>query len=227
MKEIVRQFVIFGNFNSVTFESVLKLNDLREKYQLQVNAMPEIIEPPIDQPFKIQMTPPESRPVFQTANRKINVLFGTKRIHIEEVECESETYKVFNQMAIDIICEIVKSLELKVNRIAINGQLFCDNLETINKAFETLFNKSKLYSGNSEDWQCRVCSKEILPKLGCEINKIAQYVRGEFLDNVKKTQNGLIASYDYNTKNGIEKLFTESDIKVFNESAQKYRALFI
>lgn len=236
MKEISRQLVIMGNFNAVTFDSVIKFSALREKYKLQINAMQDI---PVAQPIPIgqpiqgnrQITsvrvPIVSRPIFQSADKKFNIFFGSNRIHVEELDCDSGDYKDFNKNALEIICEIIKGLELKVNRVALNGSLFNDDSTWIEQAFNRVFKKSDLYSGPSNEWQFHIASKDANAQLGCEINKIAAFTRGLFLDNFGKNQNGLIANYDYNTQVNIDKVFTEDEVRFFNDLAQSYREQFV
>ena len=116
---------------------------------------------------------------------------------------------------------------MKVNRVALNGRLFNDNLDWIKQTFSRVFNKSNLYSENSNEWQFRIASKDANLELGCEINKIAAFTRGIFLDNVGKNQNGVIANYDYNTQVNIDKIFTEDEMRLFNNFAQEYRKQFV
>lgn len=236
MKEISRQLVIMGNFNAVTFDSVIKFSELREKYKLQINAMQDIpIAQPIplgqpmsaNRPIASVRVPIVSRPIFQSADKKFNIFFGSNRIHVEELDGDSGEYKYFNKNALEIICDIIKGLELKVNRVALNGSLFNNDIEGIEQAFNKVFKKSDLYSGNSDEWQFHIASKDANVRLGCEINKIAAFTRGLFLDNFGKNQNGLIANYDYNTQVNIDKIFTEEEIILFNDLAQTYREQFV
>lgn len=228
MKELSRQFVLFGNFNSVTFDSILKLSDLREKYNLKVNAMPDIpqLSNP-QQPLNVQFGVPESRPIFQTLDKRTTIFFGTSRIHIEQLDSLSETYQIFNGMVMDIVSNIVENLGINVIRVALNGRLYNSDKEWSVKVFNSIFNKSKLYSDKSNEWTVRICDKENNSVLGCEINKIAQYTRGKFVDISKQELDGLIASYDFNTQVNVDKIFNETEIQEFNKLAQEYRALFL
>lgn len=227
MQEITRQFVIFGNFKSVTFDDILKLSILKEKYSLTVNAMPDIIQ--IVQPIQFGVPPriPESRPLLQSADKRISVFFGTERIHVEELDGSSEKYDDYNKMALDIICQVVNQFKLNVNRVALNGQLFNDDKDWMQKAFNRTFNKSNLYSDNSEEWQFRVGSKDYESTLGIEVYKITEYVRGVFRDNLNNNRVGVMANYDFNTKIQSDKFFNESEIIQFNKLAQKFRENFI
>ncbi len=230
MKEILRQFVVFGNFNSVTFDSIMKFSELRERYKLQTNSIPDM---PVGAPMPINgaiasvRVPVDGRPIFQSSDRKFSIFFGSRRIHVEELDGDSENYQEFNKNSLEIVCEIIKTLELKVNRVALNGRLFNDNLDWIKQTFSRVFNKSNLYSENSNEWQFRIASKDANLELGCEINKIAAFTRGIFLDNVGKNQNGVIANYDYNTQVNIDKIFTEDEMRLFNNFAQEYRKQFV
>lgn len=236
MRETVRQFVIFGNFNSVKFDNVLNLKEIRSRYNLQLNAMPDIPNPPDNNQGGQPIAPGivingvqtlESRPIFQTSDKRFQIFFGTKRIHIEEFEGSSESYFEFNKKAVEIICEIIHGLKLKVIRVALNGRLYNDDKKWATEAFNKIFNRTELYSDNSMEWQFHIASKENNTVLGCEINKIASYARGNFIDGLGKMQNGIIANYDFNTQVNIEKIFNEKEIRLFNECAQKYRSQFI
>ena len=236
MKEIAKQFVIFGNFNVVNFENVLKLADLRSKYNLQMNAVPDIFVSGeqeqkgingLQANVRVSMGVPESRPVLQSADKKFTIFFGTNRIHVEELENESDNFNIFYNKAEKIICEIIEKLDLKVNRVALNGNLFNDDNDWIKSTFNKIFLKNDLYSENSNEWQLHICSKEKNTTLGCEINKIATFTRGSFIDNYNKNQVGLIAGYDYNTQVNLDKIYSINEIKVFAEEANKYRELFI
>lgn len=228
MKELNRQVVIFGNFNSVTFESILELSDLREKYSLQVNAMPDL--PPLPnpkQPINVHLGVVTSRPILQTSDKKITVFFGSTRIHIEQIDSPSESYTMFNDMAIDIILNVIKRFGLTVTRVALNGKLYSDSKDLNEKVFNSIFNKSKLYANTSNEWNLRICDKESNSELGCEINKIAQYARGKFIDVNGQELDGLIATYDFNSQVNGGKIFAEVDINKFSKLAKEYRALFL
>lgn len=223
MLEINRQFVIFGNFNSVSFEDIMKLEDIRKEYSLQINFAPDIIVPP---PAGTRF-PTESRPIFQTADKKFTVFFGTGRIHIEELEGDSESYNSFSQKAIKILNQIKTALNLNISRLAINGQVFDNNQDWINRIFQNTFKTSDFCSEASDEWQFRIRNIENLADFNCYANKIVSYARGSFMDNYGRNRDGLIAGYDYNTQADAKVIFLETDLRKFLELATSYREQFI
>lgn len=232
MTEQLSQFVLFGNFSSVNFDSLSKLADLKSKYGFITNATNDIIMPSQNMDNQGQIVVPQSfipnmRPVFQTEDKKTSVFFGSSRIHIERRDYESEGYNTFNNMAIDIVNSLMK-IELKFIRIALNGQIQLFDKKFMDELYQRLFNRSDLYNSNSDEWQLRIVSKENDETLMCGINKIISYNRTNILGGVSTEKRDLLQiGYDFNTFYGIDKVFSIDEINYFNKQATEYRKLVI
>lgn len=225
MLSINRQFVLFGNYNGISFNDIIQLEEIRKQFSFQMGAMPDILSP-----ISIGMAnsgTAQSRPVFQSLDNHITVFFGTNRIHVEETDGDSDKYNDFVQMSRTIIDNLMKQMDIKVNRIAINGQLFFDDEKRMDIIYKNLFKSSHLYSTASDEWQTRIRSIETIAELGCYVNKIVAYSRGSFIDNHGQNKVGLIAGYDYNTQADAQILFNREDITSFIQKAIAFRNGFL
>ena len=232
MTEQLSQFVLFGNFSSVNFDSLSKLTELKNKYGFSTNATNDIIIPSQNLDNQGQIIASQNfiqnmRPVFQTEDNSSSVFFGSSRIHIERRNYDSNSYEVFNDMAIDIVKNLMENLDLKFIRIALNGQILLSDKKFMNELYQRLFNQSDLYSKNSDEWQLRIVSKENDETLKCGINKIISYNRTSYIDVSTEKMDRLQIGYDFNTFFGIDKVFSIEEINYFNKQATEYRALVI
>lgn len=228
MLSINRQFVIFGNYNGISFNDVMQLENVIKEFSFQFGAMPDILPlRRINEPISTSLPFAQNRPAFQSIDKRITVFFGTSRIHVEEVDGDSDKYDDFMRMSLKIINAIIEKMEIKINRVAINEQLFSDEDTWMNLIYQNLFKSSHLYGATSDEWQVRIRSKEELAKFSCYANKIVTYIRGSILDNRGKNRVGLIAGYDYNTQANAQILFSKDDIELFIENAISYRNTFI
>lgn len=226
MTEQLSQFVLFGNFSSVNFDSLSKLSSLKSKYGFITNAMQDIVLPQnLDN--QGQIIPPQMRPIFQTEDNLTSVFFGSSRLHIERRNYDSSSYEVFNDMAIDIVKNLMENLDLKFIRIALNGQIMLSDKKFMDDLYQRLFRKSDLYNENSDEWQLRIVSKENDETLKCGINKIISYNRTSYIDVSTEKMDRLQIGYDFNTFFGIDKVFSAEEINYFNKKATEYRALVI
>ncbi len=236
MIEALRQFVVFGNFNSVSFEDVSKLEKIKNKFSLQINATQDLNSPQINiNPNNVLKggvfigapMPIVTRPILKNEKERVNVFFGTSRIHIEQLDFEDNTYKDFNSMALEIIYEIQDKLNLKFNRLALNGHFFNTEKESVNSALKKLIHSSDNFDLQSDEWRFRIVNKEENEKLKCRLNKIIDYNRGKFISSKNVEEDGLIISYDFNTQPGIEKIFTKEDIEFFHSIGSEYREKYL
>ena len=226
MTEQLSQFVLFGNFSSVNFDSLSKLSSLKSKYGFITNAMQDIVLPQnLDN--QGQIIPPQMRPIFQTEDNLTSVFFGSSRLNIERRNYDSSSYEVFNDMAIDIVKNLMENLDLKFIRIALNGQIMLSDKKFMDDLYQRLFRKSDLYNENSDEWQLRIVSKENDETLKCGINKIISYNRTSYIDVSTEKMDRLQIGYDFNTFFGIDKVFSAEEINYFNKKATEYRALVI
>lgn len=232
MTEQLSQFVLFGNFRSVNFDSLSKLTALKNKYGFSTNATNDIIMPSQNSDNQGQIVVPQSfaqnmRPVFQTEDNSTSVFFGSSRIHIERRNYDSSSYNIFNNMAIDIVNSLMENLELKFIRIALNGQILLSDKKFMDELYQRLFIKSDLYNENSDEWQLRIVSKGKDETLKCGINKIISYNRTSYIGMSTEKRDLLQIGYDFNTFFGVDKVFSIDEINFFNKQATEYRKLVI
>lgn len=230
MKELNRQFVIFGEFKSIVLNNINRLDEIKNKYKFQINAVPDMLELPTlnvvgQPPFAFNSNPVDIRPIFQTLDMKTNVFFGSKRIHIEQLNQETDSYSNFNSMAVEIIKAIMLAYkdEIKVNRVALNGQISGFDETAMDKIYSDTFKKSSLYGEHSKEWQFRVNTVFEDSTLKSSLNKIVSFMRGTVYDNKKSAIDTLIAVYDLNTIRNNDKVFTVDEIDYFNNLGCQYR----
>lgn len=227
MIEKKRQIVIFGNFNSITFDSLTSFVEIKKEYKFQINALPDLpndVRNPVGQPVVINSGGLNIRPVFQSEDKKTSVFFGSSRIHIEQLDQDTESYDEYYNMATKVIEVIVKSSLITINRIAINGQILDFDKEAMESRYTKVFKKSKLYGENSDEWQIRINTKEQMNTLACEINKIISYARGFVFETFTgQPKQSLITTYDFNTRQGLNREFTLAEIKEFYALGYEYR----
>lgn len=224
MVEQTRQFVLFGDFNSITFDVIARLQDSINKYGLHISAAPDNgVQIPMPLPVQglgglsnqaFGVFSP-GRPVLQTSDLKKNVFFGSGRLHIEEINQILESYDDFCVMAKYILKNIIEVFGVKIGRIAMNGQFICDDLSTINKLYDKTFSKSNVILDASEEWQYRINNITNNEALRCKFNNIISMNRIVSFDAIGKRQDVLSIAYDINTLHGIDKLFTYNDIETF------------
>lgn len=232
MLEINRQVVVFGNFNSVQFDSIVKLSELKEKYKFQTNAAPDIDIPfmPVIQNGQQLMAPDlrnNMRPIFQTEDKLTSVFFGASRIHVEQLKHDTEDFSTFNNMAMDIIYQVMEKLELCFTRLAVNGQILVADEKIMDKIYNDTFKESTLYGEKSDEWLLRIVSKDKDAKVNCDINRIISYERKNIIDAKGALQHVLIVGYDFNTHPGNNKVYNKEEIEKFNELGCKYRSTLL
>ena len=225
MVEKNKQFVIFGDFSKINFENVLNVS-FKEKYQLMLVAKEDFQQAPVDQiqPFSISITPPVSRPTLISADRKFSVFFGSKRIHIEEIDTNAQEYELFSKKSKEILSEIISLFSLNVDRAAVNGTITEVDTIYIKKVFSRFLKSSELCKDDMEDWLFRINNK-LSESNTKPLNRIVSaQLRKEMLNGLPK--NILYFSYDYNTiPNGT--LFTEKELNNFFDDGIKYRRMVI
>lgn len=230
MLELSRQFVVFGNFNTITFDSLSKISALKEKYNFHTVATQDILTPNVslgnNQQTPIMFPVPQSRPVFQTDDMRTTVFFGSSRIHIEQNNFENG-YAEFNAMSVEIVEGILNLLGVRFNRLALNGQLLITDKKRISEKFNEFFKESKVYNIESQEWLFRVESKEKNSDLKCELNKIVSYNRANVIEASGEIFPRLIANYDFSTQVGMDRFYSKEDIALFNKLGQEYRTLFM
>ncbi len=212
MRETSRQYVIFGNFSKISFESITQLSRIKDEYDFELIGKEDMPTPPENpqQPINFSFQPPSVRPVFFNATNKMTVFFGTNRIHVEQVNGESDEYDVFYKAAKDILSRIIDVFELNIFRVAVNGTILIENDECIKTMFSKFFNRTALNNNPNEEWFVRVNPRALDESIMCLTNRIvtANHVS---LNSVQmnelsaKASRVLFLSYDYNTVEGPQR----------------------
>lgn len=220
MKEQVRQFVIFGNFNSINFENVNVLENVKKQFDFQINGEPDIptmksFEPIIQQNIVI-------RPVLKSSSSNFSVFFGTERIHVQELDCSVDTYDEFLTNSLEIIKNICEKYGLIINRIALNGTILIDEKEKQNAIFSKVLCSNDMFDNNPDECQFRVNKKVFDTILECNINKIFSINKGKII-SPNGPQDIYAISYDYNTEIGTQNNFDLDKINSFSKEGLNYR----
>ena len=213
-----RQFVIFGNFAKLTFEDLSVLSDLKNKYNLLMDARLDAQMMPIGQipQYNIPI-----RPIFKSIDNKILVMFGTSRIFIQQDDDSIYSFDEFVEMSLSIIEHIFKSFEISVNRIAINGSFIINDTNKISDLFKSTFKENRFNQRESDEWYVRINNVEFNHTLNTEINKIFVLNKCNTIDGFPK--DFLALSYDYNTQINNTNLFDFKAIKMFVDIAKVFR----
>lgn len=214
MKELRREFAVFGNFVKVNFETVLNwkrefnADDLIVEGASEINAITSIVG--INVPRQISV-----RPQLSSAEKKTILFFGTSRINI--VQNSPDTQLGDFRMFIDKIIELIfNDSDYNVNRLALNGNI---EIGEFPKAFDVknkFFKDSDLYS-SFDEIQFRINSCIFDATLNNYINRIITVA------NAGETLNG---SYDFNTRVLSDRKYNREEIDKFMELAFEYRQKF-
>ena len=226
MREINRQFVLFGSFKQINQNSP-QVKQIEKDFGFSMGLIPippaqniDINQPPFFQPIPIPM-----KPILVSADSKTRVLFGDDRIHVEQFDMEIESYAAFADLAQNIL-KIIFDSGMIVNRIAANGQIESDNQKEMDELFSKFFNKSNYYCGQSDEWDMRVNSTEASPGLKQPVNKITAHSKIPFgHPNLPPTYK-LMKGYDYSTLIQSDKKFSFADMVVLMKEANEFRGLF-
>ncbi len=237
MLEQNRQIVLFGDFNAITFDAIDKLIDIKTKYGLHIQAAPDYNIPNvIPQQNRINgpMVLPGSlgviaqgRPVLQTSAGTLSIFLGSGRLHVEEINQAHESYDAFCDKAKDILKSILSAFDVKIVRVAMNGQLFDCDANIMNTLYANIFNQSKVILSNSDEWQFRINNITTNKELQCDFNNIISMNRNINFDTSGKKQDVLSITYDINTRPGIDRLFSYDDIEVFCKQGNLFRDILL
>ena len=226
MIEKNRQIVIFGNFNGINFDSLVLFSEIKDKYKLQISAMPDIPVEAVKGGTPVIVNAVNNlniRPALQSEDKKTTVFFGASRIHIEQLDQTMDSYEQFYGMALEIISDILQKIKVVVNRIAINGQIVNYQQEIMDAAYKKIFKKSTLYGDTSDEWQFRITTRENNDKPSCVINKVISYTRGFVFEPTGQAKAVLATVYDFNTKQDLSREFELDEIKEFYTLGCEYR----
>ncbi len=210
MKELNRQVVIFGDFNSIGFEINPQLSSIMKRLNLTMDASPDINQAnningvlPIDQinnfiPPIVNV--PKMRPLLTTKNRQFSVFIGINRIHVEQLNTDTVTYEDFLSEAKNILASVLsESSNTFINRLAVNGRVLLEDLDIMNKKYIETFKPSNLYGDISNEFSYRINTIEKCEKLNRNVNKIIACNRTNEVLPEKKVRPIMLIEYDYNT----------------------------
>lgn len=213
MKELRREFAVFGNFVKVNFETVLNWKSEFNAGDLIVEGAPEInaITPiGINVPGQISV-----RPQLSSAEKKTILFFGTSRINI--VQNSPDTQLDDFRMFIDKIIELIfNDSDYNINRLALNGNIVIGEFPKAFDVKEKFFKDSDLYS-SFDEIQFRINSCIFDATLNNYINRIINVA------NAGETLNG---SYDFNTRVLNDRKYSREEIDKFMQLAFEYRQKF-
>lgn len=214
MKELRREFAVFGNFVKVNFETVLNwksgfnVGDLIVEGAPEINAITPIVG--INVPGQISV-----RPQLSSAEKKTILFFGTSRINI--VQNSPDTQLDDFRMFIDKIIELIfNDSDYNVNRLALNGNIVIGEFPKAFDVKEKFFKDSDLYS-SFDEIQFRINSCIFDATLNNNINRII---------NVANAGETLKGSYDFNTRVLNDRKYNREEIDKFMELAFEYRQKF-
>lgn len=214
MKELRREFAVFGNFVKVNFETVLNwksefnAGDLIVEGAPEINAITPIVS--INVPGQISV-----RPQLSSAEKKTILFFGTSRINI--VQNSPDTQLDDFRMFIDKIIELIfNDSDYNVNRLALNGNIVIGEFPKAFDVKEKFFKDSDLYS-SFDEIQFRINSCIFDATLNNYINRIINVA------NAGETLNG---SYDFNTRVLNDRKYNREEIDKFMQLAFEYRQKF-
>ena len=238
MKEINRQIVIFGNFQTIGFDIISRIPNIIEKYDLSLEAAPDYISNNglngiiqlnnINILKQLPLVTSISRPVLTTKDKKFSIFFGTKRLHFEENDEAISSYETFLKKSEDILSSILTAYSgMIINRLAINGKILLEEVDKMNKVYHSTFKSSEIYGDNSDEFSFRINTKIYSDALKSSVNKIISYNRtSEILPN-NTSKPIMIIDYDYNTVIDETKRFSFNELKTLIKEGVEFKSKII
>lgn len=216
MLEQSRQFVIFGNFTDIDFEKVIKLRERLSDLPLKVSAT---YDPSQNNRFSLSNGLPKLCPSLHSMDKKMSIIFGNNRIHIQENNVDSTSYKEFNKTSLRIIETIIESSNISINRIAINGQFLVTDPKIINKFYSFYF-KNPNNSSEPFEWSFRTNNiVQFSNDFNYKINTIISLIKNKINDEISE----LTIAYDFNTVINSKNIFQYNNILLFNKHGIDFR----
>ncbi|MDY0278812.1 MAG: hypothetical protein RBQ97_12090 [Acholeplasma sp.] len=223
MKEFEKQIVIFGNFEYLDFNNVMKIKDFFESYDMYLEGTPDF---PKDLQFRdlqprIITEPPLIRPMFINKAKSKRVVFGTFRINIEEYDNSIHKYDEFSLFAERLFSILFSDFGIKPNRLAVNGRLVQD-LDKLTSYYEKFISNISI-SGDIGSFGFNVEKIEYVEELKSNINKILNIQKANVGLIGKPGSDCILTSYDFNTIIQTQVLYTFEDYQTFKHMSDKYR----
>lgn len=238
MKELNRQVVVFGNFNTIGFEVKPELLEVMKRLNMSMDAAPDIIQAnningvlPIDQINNIippMVSIPKMRPLLTTKNRQFSVFIGTNRIHVEQMNTDTDSYNDFLCEAQKILaCVLSDTVSTYINRLAVNGRILIEDVKAMDKSYQDTFKPSDLYGKSSNEFSFRINTIEKNEKLNNNINKIIAFNRTNEVLPEKPLHPIMLIEYDYNTVIEDEMRYNIDDLDKLIQVAKEFKSQII
>ena len=216
MKEIKREFALFGNFTKVDFDYVIKLRDELINFGLtKVGGAPDVSMTINNFPMT-NTTSFNVRPQLSNIENNIVIFWGSSRINIDLNNISDDSLEEYKSLIKKIISLIFSDDDFSVNRIALNGNIELES-QNIQSLFEKFLRKSNLYS-SLDEVGFRINSCIFDQNLNNLINRII---------TLQNNGNKITGLYDYNTKVLNDRKYSMEDVQHFMNSALKYRDTFL
>ena len=233
MKEQLKEFALFGNFNSIDYTVANNISVQLKEYDFRLNGFNEMVQTPIS-PLAADLTSenvlqgailtPQPRPALLADDGKLRITFGVSRINIDSTIDSIEDTAKFIDLVKRVANNILSIGNVSVNRIALNGRIAIERNEKDISFFDKLYKKTSIYDTDDE-LDFRINSKKISVDLGCRINRITTIHKSDF--NVGTQKQAVLLMYDYNTDISIAKSFSIKDIESFIKESIEFRKLVI
>ncbi len=234
MKENLKEFVLFGNFNSIDYAIVNNISIQLKEYDFKLSGFNEIVQTPVPSSegdaLSLQnalpntILTPQPRPALLAEEGKLRITFGLSRINIDSAIDSIDNIEKFIVLINSVAKHILSTTNITVNRIALNGRISIERSEKDITFFDKLYKKTSIYDTDDE-FDFRINSKKISADLGCKINRITTIHKSDF--NFKTQQKAIILMYDYNTETNLSRSFSIKDIDAFIKESVEFRKLFI
>ena len=233
MKEKLKEFALFGNFNSIDYAIANDISVQLKDYEFKLNGFNGIVQtpvPPSVDAISLQNAMPNAiltsqpRPALLAEDGKLRITFGVSRINIDSAIENTENITKFIDLINSVAKYILNITNTTVNRIALNGQIAIDRTEKDVSFFDKFYKMTSIYDSDDE-LDFRINSKKFSEKLGCRINRITTIHKSDINIGIRKQ--AIILMYDYNTETNLAKSFSMVDINSFMDESVEFRELFI
>lgn len=240
MKETLKEFALFGNFNGFDYTKAMDLLNQLPQYKFKLTGFNEFVPVPVSQPIQpaqptqqaqqannvVQnaILTPQPRPALISEDGKLRLTFGVSRINMDSLSDSVADVSAFVDLIKSVSTYILSIANTSVNRIALNGQFAIERAEKDISYLDKLYKQTKIYDSDDE-LTFRINSRKKSDSLGCNVNRITTINKSYF--NVAMQKQPIALTYDYNTEINLNRSFSIADISSFIEESIEFRKLFI
>ena len=212
MQERYLQFSIFGEFDNITLNDILKLTMFKK-------TLPNLEVSPDINPRSPQ------HPTLLSEDRNECIIFETGRIVYQKNNSGIKDFASSMKFAKSSFSDIVKTLELSINRLGCGGTFTGMDQAGQDKIYSKVFKPDKKLIGkNSSEWKFRINNPGESKKLGCTVNRLITCMRSEHITSpIGEDVGQFILEYDYNTVIDAGKNFSSQDMDQFISECTKFR----